>query len=131
MKTDARREAHTLSVETTSQAAQTADWLLSVWIIAAALLCFVALAAPALVGEVYVKDDLGEFHLPLRDFYARQLAAGEQFDWMSSLFGGFYVTGEGQLGAYHPLHLALYWTLPLWLAFDLELLLTYPLVFAG
>ena len=52
-----------------------------------------------LLGRVYVADDLGEFHLPLRNFYAEQLARGEPFDWMPSLYGGFYVAAEGQLGA--------------------------------
>ena len=84
-----------------------------------------------MLGRVYVADDLGEFHLPLRNFYAEQLRAGERFDWMPSLFGGFYVTGEGQLGGYHPLHGLLYRWLPLGAAFDLELLASYPLLFGG
>ncbi|MGD9644124.1 MAG: hypothetical protein AB7U73_00420 [Pirellulales bacterium] len=100
-------------------------------VFAAAGACFVALALPCLLGQVYVADDLGEFHLPLRAFYSQQLAAGEPFDWLPELFGGFYVTGEGQLGAYHPLHLLLYRWFPLPLAFDLELLASYPLLFAG
>ncbi len=90
-----------------------------------------ALAGPFFVGLVYTADDLGAFHLPLRDFYARQLAAGEPFDWMPSLYCGFNVTGEGQLGAYHPLHLLLYHCLPLGAAFDWELLLSYPCLLAG
>lgn len=97
----------------------------------AALAVFAALATPFFLGRVYVADDLGEFHLPVRSFYAEQLRRGEAFDWMPSLFGGFYITGEGQLGAYHPLHLALYRWLPLGAAFDLELLLSYPAMFAG
>jgi hypothetical protein len=104
---------------------------LSGWVLLAAVGCFAALAIPFFFGQVYIADDLGEFHLPLRDFYARQLAGGEPFDWMPGLFGGFYVTGEGQLGAYHPLHLLLYRWLPLGAAFDLELLASYPLMFAG
>ena len=63
------------------------------------LASFATLAAPFFLGRVYVADDLGEFHLPLRNFYAEQLSRGQPFDWMSSLFGGFYVAGEGQLGA--------------------------------
>ncbi len=101
------------------------------WILLAAVGCFVALALPFFLGQVYVADDLGEFHLPLRAFYSQQLAAGQAFDWMPSLYGGFYVAAEGQLGAYHPLHLLLYRWLPLGAAFDLELLISYPLLFAG
>jgi hypothetical protein len=104
---------------------------LSAWIQLAALVSLAALAAPFFLGRVYVADDLGEFHLPLRDFYAQQLARGEPFDWMPDLYGGFYVAAEGQLGAYHPLHLFLYRWLPLGAAFDLELLLSYPFMFAG
>ncbi len=97
----------------------------------AAIGVFALLAAPFLLGRVYVADDLGEFHLPLRNFYAQQLAAGEPFDWMSELFGGFDVGAEGQLGAYHPWHLALYRWLPLGAAFDVELLASYPFAFVG
>ena len=50
---------------------------------------------------------------------------------MPSLYGGFYVAGEGQLGGYHPWHWLLYRTLPLGAAFDIELLASYPLLFAG
>src|SRR5688572_13610673 len=95
------------------------------WIALACVLLFGAMAAPFFLGRVYTRDDLGEFHLPTRDFYANQLALGEAFDWMPSLFCGFYVTGEGQTGGYHPLHWLLYRTLPLGAAFNLELLLSY------
>jgi hypothetical protein len=99
------------------------------WLVALAALT--ALAVPALQGRVYLADDLGEFHLPLRAFYAERLAAGEAFDWLPGLFCGFFVTGEGQLGGYHPLHWVLYRTLPLAAAFDLELLLSYPCLLLG
>ncbi|MFZ5830705.1 MAG: hypothetical protein ACOY3P_11490, partial [Planctomycetota bacterium] len=90
-----------------------------------------ALAAPPLAGCLYVCDDLGAFHLPLRSFYAQQLAARQPFDWMPQLYAGFYLTGEGQAGTYHPLHFALYRLLPLSAAFSVELLLSYPLMFVG
>ena len=92
---------------------------------------FTVLAWPMLRGEVYVADDLGEFHLPLRTFYAQQLARGESFDWCPDLYCGFYLTGEGQVGGYHPLHWLLYRTLPLSLAFDLECWLSYPIMLVG
>ncbi len=104
---------------------------LSAWILLAAVGCFVALATPFFVGRVYVADDLGEFHLPVRNFYAQQLAHGEPFDWMPSLYGGFYVAAEGQLGSYHPWHWLLYRFLPLGAAFNVEVLASYPLLFAG
>jgi hypothetical protein len=92
---------------------------------------FIVLAWPMLTGRIYTANDLGEFHLPLRNFYAQQLASSEPFDWCPGLYCGFYLTGEGQVGAYHPLHWLLYRTLPLWLAFDLECWLSYPLLLAG
>src|ERR1041385_2963417 len=72
---------------------------LVVWGCTAALL--IALAWPMFAGRVYVADDLGAMHLPMRMFYSGQLAAGEPFDWNPDLFGGFYLTGEGQAGTYH------------------------------
>jgi hypothetical protein len=90
-----------------------------------------ALAWPAVVGHVYVFDDLGAFHLPLRAFYARCLADGTSFGWLPQLYGGLYLTGEGQVGTYHPLHWLLYRLLPLERAFCAELLLGYLWMFAG
>src|SRR5437763_3392910 len=63
-----------------------------------------ALAWPMVAGKVYIADDLGWFHLPMRSFYSQQLARGEAFDWSGDLYCGFYLTGEGQVGSYHPLH---------------------------
>jgi hypothetical protein len=103
--------------------------LLTLVFSAAAL--FIILAWPIFTCQIYTANDLGEFHLPLRSFYAEQLSRSERFDWCSGLYCGFYLTGEGQLGAYHPLHWLLYRTLPLWLAFDLECWVSYPMLFAG
>ncbi len=104
---------------------------ISTWILLIAAITLLALAMPALLGRVYTADDLGEFHLPIRDFYARQLAAGAPFEWMPDLYGGFYIAAEGQLGAYHPFHWILYRALPLPMAFNLELLASYPILFWG
>ncbi len=101
------------------------------WALLASVCLFAAMAIPYYLGRVYTSDDLWAFHLPLRSFYADCLARGEPFDWAPNLFGGFYVSGEGQGGLYHPLHLALYRLLPLRAAFDLELLFSYPLMLAG
>ncbi len=99
-------------------------------LLAGVLLCGV-LAGPFFAGRVYTCDDLGAFHLPLRAFYAEQLARGEPFDWTPQLFSGFYVAGEGQAGMYHPLHRLLYGHLPLQAAMAWELLASYPLMLAG
>jgi hypothetical protein len=110
---------------------QTLDRRLFVWTLLACAGLWIAMAVPMFRGRVYVADDLGAYHLPLRSFYAEQLGRGRSFDWIPSLYSGFYLTGEGQIGGYHPLHLVLYRWLPLGTAFDLELLLSYPLMLAG
>ncbi len=101
------------------------------WTLIAALGLLAALAAPCLVGYVYTYDDLGAFHLPMRAFYAEQLSRGEPFDWNPQLFCGFYLTGEGQAGTYHPLHWVLYRLLPLGAAWSCELLAGYAMMLAG
>ena len=107
------------------------DRRLCVCTLLAAAGVWLAMAGPMLLGRVYLADDLGAYHLPLRAFYAQQLQKAEPFDWLPNLYNGYYVTGEGQTGGYHPLHLVLYRLLPLPAAFDLELLLSYPWMFAG
>ena len=104
---------------------------LCAWTLLAGLLLFAALEGPFLAGRVYTYDDLGSFHIPARAFYAGQLARGEAFDWMPQLFGGFYLSGEGQAGTYHPLHLVLYRFLPINAALAWEFLAGYPLMFIG
>ena len=90
-----------------------------------------ALAGPFFAGLVYTADDLGAFHLPTRAFYQQQLVRGEPFDWMPQLYSGFYLTGEGQTGVYHPWHLLLYRCLPLRVALCWEWLAAYPLMLLG
>src|SRR5205085_523541 len=86
---------------------------------------------PALRGEMYIADDLGHYHLPLRAFYADCLAQGDRFTWCPTLFCGFDLHGEGQVGLLHPWHLLIYRLLPLSIAFNIELLACYPALFAG
>lgn len=101
------------------------------WTLAAALALLAFMAWPMARGRVHTYDDLGAYHLPVRAFYASQLARGEPFDWMPQLFGGFFLSGDGQAGTYHPLHRLLYGGARLPVAFELELLLSYPFMFAG
>ncbi|MCD4728081.1 MAG: hypothetical protein K8R46_10490, partial [Pirellulales bacterium] len=104
---------------------------LTAWTLLAGLLLFAVLAGPFFAGRVYTADDLGAFHLPVRAFYAEQIARGEAHDWMPALYSGFYLTGEGQAGVYHPLHQLLYRLLPLRAALGWEYLLSYPLMMLG
>ncbi len=89
------------------------------------------MARPLLTHQIPTTGDLFHFHYPVRDFFARALDADQRCTWMPSLFGGFYVAGEGQLGPFHPLHWMLYRGLPLDVAFGIELVLPYPLLLAG
>jgi hypothetical protein len=99
--------------------------------LAAAAVMLGALAWPLAVGKVFQQDDLGLFHLPVRQFYAQCLAAGDDPRWMPGLYCGFDLHGEGQAGLDHPLHRLLYGTLPLAAAFQLEVWLNYPALFLG
>ncbi len=95
------------------------------------LLLFVPLLAPMATQRVFAHTDLGAFHLPLRRIFAAALQNGDSFAWTSQMFNGFYLHAEGQLGALHPLHLLLYRFLPLTIAFNLEVIASYVLAFAG
>ncbi len=86
---------------------------------------------PLLTGQIYVCDDLLNYHLPIRQFYSSCLKNGDAFDWMPSLFSGYFVTGSGQAGTYHPWHWLLYRCLPLETAFNLEVLSSYPFMLFG
>jgi hypothetical protein len=86
---------------------------------------------PLLTGQIYVCDDLLNYHLPIRQFYSSCLQNGDAFDWMPSLFSGYFLTGSGQGGTYHPWHWLLYRGLPLETAFNLEVLSSYPFMLFG
>ena len=89
------------------------------------------LALPLLTGRVPVTGDLGNFHLPLSKFYAQCLASGDSLAWMPDRFSGSFMVGEGQFGAYHPLHWLTYRALPFDTAFALEVFLPCPLMLIG
>ncbi len=95
------------------------------------LIILVVMAWPALSGYVYVSDDLGWFHLPLRMFFAKCLDLGDDPSWCPNLFCGFYLHGEGQVGLSHPTHFFLYRFFSISTAFNLELLLCYPVTLIG
>lgn len=116
---------------TSTRNCELADRRLAAWAGLCAWGALAALAWPLWRGELYLADDLAAFHLPLRQFYRDCLTAGQPFDWLPTLFAGFYVTGEGQLGGYHPLHWLMYRTLPLTTALGLEVWLCYPLLLCG
>jgi hypothetical protein len=91
---------------------------------AASLACLAAylslMASPLFRGRIPTHGDLGLLNLPIRQFYARCLETGDAFDWTPDIFGGYFVTGEGQHGPYHPFRWLSYRFLPLDSAFALE-----------
>lgn len=97
----------------------------------AVLLVFAWMFRTIVTGQIYVADDLLNYHYPIRQFYQNCLVNGDAFDWMPSLFSGFYLTGSGQAGTYHPLHWLLYRFFPLDTAFNLEVLSSYIVMFPG
>ncbi|HEY9069308.1 MAG TPA: hypothetical protein VIV61_03570 [Candidatus Ozemobacteraceae bacterium] len=103
----------------------------TVWIVLASLALLCVMAIPLVHGEIPSRDDLGALHYPLRVFYGECLARGLPFDWMPTLFGGCFITGEGELGAYHPFHLLIYRLFSPATAFQIELLAGYPFLLAG
>jgi hypothetical protein len=111
-------------------AAPTERWLFLLTVLVSVLILLVP-AWPLLTRRVPIYLDLGIFHLPIRSFYSRCLAQGHCFDWCPHLYGGMFLSGEGEHGPYHPLHLLLYRCLPLDMAFALEAFLHVPLLFAG
>jgi hypothetical protein len=102
---------------------------LAIGICSAAL--FVPLLIPLATGRVFTLDDLGAYHLPMRYLYANALRNGESVLWTPAVFGGYYLFGEGQVGMAHPWHLLLYRFLPLGSAFNVEIVSSYAVMFAG
>lgn len=96
-----------------------------------AILLFLPLCVPLATGRVFAIDDLAVWHLPLRVLYADALSQGASILWTPSMFNGFFLHGEGQLGALHPLHLLMFRLLPVAIGFNLELILSYVAAFCG
>ncbi len=99
------------------------------WVAIGATLC--AVFWPLAAGRLFLYGDLGNFVLPIRLFYADQLALGESPLWMPHLFCGFHLHGEGQLGIYHPFRRLAYSLLPVDAAFAHECVLPLPLALLG
>lgn len=102
---------------------------LAALIASAALL--VAVALPVVANRPLMGDDLGRFHWPIRAFYARCLAQGDEPVWHPGIYCGFYIHGEGQAGMDHPMHRWLYASLPVDRAFSVEVIIGYPILFLG
>lgn len=97
----------------------------------ASLLMFLLILSPTLQNKLYLNNDLHAFMIPLKYLYASGLRAGRLDLWTPTIFSGFYMHGEGQIGMLHPFHLLLYRFVPFTQAFGLELLAIYLVLFAG
>jgi hypothetical protein len=104
---------------------------LAVLVTACSLALLAPLLGPLISGRIFVFNDLSWFHLPLRYLYQEALHAGDTVLWTPSIFAGFYLHGEGQIGLFHPFHQLLYRVLPLAAGFNLELVTSYPVAFGG
>jgi hypothetical protein len=102
------------------------------WVAAVcSLALFLPLTRPLFTGRILVSGDMSGYHVPMRHLYQQALHARELLLWTPAVFAGYYLHGEGQVGMLHPLHLVLYSTLPLDVAFNLEVLSSYMAAFAG
>src|SRR5580698_5397029 len=97
------------------------DSFLKTVLLAASGLFFLWLLFPVPFGLTFTAGDLLAQNLPFRKLYADALHHGDSFLWSPNLYGGFYLFGEGQTGMLHPLHLLLYYLLPLTAAFGMEI----------
>jgi hypothetical protein len=89
------------------------------------------LCMPLFSGRVFVADDLSWFHVPMRHLYQQALLSGDSVLWTPSIFAGFFMHGEGQIGEFHPFHQLLYRFVPLGPAVDIELIVNYVATFGG
>ncbi len=106
---------------------QTSFWLGCVGV----ALFWLAIGWPVFEGTVYTDSDLGNFHLPMRFFYAEALERGSDFHWFPYAYNGFHLHGEGQASLYHPLNWLIYRWLPLDVAFVLDILRNYVFLAVG
>jgi len=116
---------------TTSQTRVRHDRQLIFTILIGAVVLAGFFASPIVRRRVSVHGDLGMHFLPVKGLYAECLRRGESFDWMPQLFGGYFLTGEGQHGPYHPAHWVMYRLLPVDVAFSIEVFLPVVVLGAG
>jgi len=100
-------------------------WARRSLIIVGALTIWAGLMWPYARGRFHLEDDLINFHVPLRAYYAECLQEGRDPRWCPGLYCGFDLHGEGQLGMAHPLHWMGYKYLGFSAAYALEFGLPY------
>ena len=75
-----------------------------------------------------IASDLTDFSYPYKEFYASHLKKGKIVTWNPYVGDGTPVLGEAQTGVFHPLNLLLFYFLPVALAFNLRIILSFILL---
>jgi len=95
-------------------------------------LILMALYWPAVTMQgVFYVGDIFRLNYPARALYARALAAGRVPWWTPDAFAGYPILAEGQTGAYYPPNLLFYRWLPLPVALNYSVLLSFWIAGAG
>ena len=76
------------------------------------------------VGD-FTGSDLTELNIPLRYLAAEAIRNGEIPLWTNLLSIGFPLLAEGQAGFFYPFNLILFPWLPLWVATNVSIILTF------
>lgn len=79
----------------------------------------------------FLRSDSWYFNYPAKDFLAESLRAGHWPLWHKDIGTGIPIHAESQLGAFYPLNLLLYRTLPTWVAWNLTIILSFILNMVG
>jgi len=95
------------------------------------LACFVLFRNAVLLRGVFFHYDHAQQNYPYRWFFAEGLKAGELRLWTKDLFCGFPLFAEGQGNAAYPPFLALFLTLPSWVAYNYYVVLHFLLAGLG
>mgnify|MGYP002638953834 CR=1 FL=1 len=103
-----------------------AEWLLVIGLAFALTYVFFA---PLWIGGGLIGGDLYTYFLPQKQFFAERLADGEFPLWNNRSGYGYPLIAESQTGAFYPPHLALYSTLDVTTAYNLNQLLHYIATF--
>ena len=101
------------------------------FIAAGCLLLFAPLLFQLATGRMVAFNDSTPYSIPVRYVYREALRSGASILWTRSLYAGLYLHADGQVGMFHPLHLLLYWLLPLAAAFNLEIIGGHVAALAG
>ncbi|MFC1727427.1 YfhO family protein [Patescibacteria group bacterium] len=102
--------------------------LLAIFILAVFLLVFffpVLFGGRTFVTTGVVMSDLMNQNYPFKVVYSQMLESGQFPFWVSKMGNGFPLVAEGQVGAFYPLNIVLFYLLPTLLAFNLSLFLHY------